>query len=137
MPEFMLKTVEETPYLYVEKSCSMAPEDISRAMGEAFGEVMGHMRGAGIVPKGPALSAKADMARTGGHVKADVTPAGEVLFFVHKGPYATLRDDYGLMMEHIAAEGLEIGAPTWEVYVNDPDSVPEEDLLTECYVSLA
>jgi effector-binding domain-containing protein len=40
-------------------------------------------------------------------------------------------------MAWLEKEGLTLGAPTWEVYVNDPDSTPEEELRTEIYVSLA
>ena len=155
MPEFEITEVAETPYAYVEKSCSMDPDDIGRAMGEAFGEVWGVMQQQEIAPAGGGLSVyhtydedrmtfrvgfvigRQDMARTAGNVKADVTPAGRVVRFVHKGPYRTLRDDYGAMTGFIAGKGLTMGAPAWEVYLNDPDMVPEDELLTEVFVTLA
>lgn len=155
MPDFKMTEVAETPYIYVERSCSMDPSDISQAMGEAFGQVFGFMAEKGIAPAGPPMSvyytydpetmtfrsgfavAADDMSKAADGVSADVLPAGRVLHFVHKGAYATLRDDYGLMMEHLKSEGLQIGAPTWEIYVNDPAEVPEEELLTEIYVALA
>jgi len=70
-------------------------------------------------------------------VKADVTPGGEVLHFTHRGSYATLRDDYDAMMAYMEAEGLAYAPPTWEIYLNGPDEVHEEQLLTECYQALA
>jgi len=133
----------------------MDPKDISAAMGAAFQTVWAFMKAQGIPPSGPALSVyysydpdvmsfragfaigKADMDKAAGDVMADVTPAGRVLHFTHVGPYATLRDDYALMMAHIEAEGLKIGAPTWEVYVNGPDTTPEAELITEVYSALA
>jgi hypothetical protein len=39
MSEFELTRSAERPYFFVEKSCSMQPDDISRTMGEAFGDV--------------------------------------------------------------------------------------------------
>ena len=154
MPEFKLIEVTETPYLYIAKSSSMDPQEISKAMGEAFKEVWEFMQIQGIAPVGAALSvyyenhpdklvfrsgftiSRDDIDKASGTIAADVIPAGEVLHFVHKGSYSTLRDDYGLMMEHIKDTGREISAPTWEVYLNDPGQVAEEDLLTEVFSTL-
>ena len=154
MLDFKLIEVSETPYLYVAKSCSMDPDDISKNMGEAFQQVWAFMHAEAISPTGGALSVyytydpekmdfragfaigRDDMAKASGKIEADVTPAGEVLHFVHKGSYATLRDSYGLMMSHIASIGREISAPTWEIYVNDPSQVSEDELLTEVYSAL-
>jgi effector-binding domain-containing protein len=60
-----------------------------------------------------------------------------VLTFTHLGPYAGLRDSYGAMMGYLEENKLEMRAPTWEVYVNDPKEVPEEELRTDVFVSLA
>ena len=151
MLDFKLIEVSETPYLYVSKSCGMAPADISQAMGAAFGQVWAFMQANDITPAGRALSVydrydpdtmifrsgfsidRADMSRAKGDVKADVTPAGEVIHFVHKGSYGTLRDDYALMMTHITNIGRAVSAPTWEVYLNSPDQMAEEDLRTAVY----
>lgn len=154
MPKFEMTDVAETPYLYVSKTCSMDPEDISKAMGDAFGEVWSFMQSQSIAPAGGALSVyhdydpgqmsfragfvvdSADLSKVSGNIEGDVTPAGRVLHFVHKGSYRTLRDDYGLMMRHIEGTGREPGAPTWEVYLNSPDVVSEEELLTEVFCVL-
>lgn len=154
MPEFKMTEVEPTPYLYAEESSSMEPAEISAAMGRAFGTVMGHMQENAIAPAGPALSVyygydpakmdfragfvvtEGDLEKAGGAVKADRTPAGRVVHFTHVGPYEKLRDSYGELMAWMEREGLSIGAPSWEVYVNDPDSTPEEELLTEIYVTV-
>lgn len=54
-----------------------------------------------------------------------------VLSRIHKGPYPQLGSAYGMMMEYITKEGCEmIGAPR-EIYLNSPQEVPEEELLTE------
>ena len=155
MPEFNMTEAQEMPYLYVERSSGMAPEDIGAAMGRAFGDVWDFMQAHGIAPQGPALSVyytydpetvtfragfvvgREDLNRADGAVKADVTPAGRVVHFTHKGPYSELRTSYGKLMEYIEDEGLTMGAPSWEVYVNDPDRTPEDELITEIYVSLA
>ncbi len=153
MTELKVQTVEETPYLYVERQSSKA--DIAAAMGGAFGEVWGFMEQHGVAPAGGALSvyydyspgvmkfragfiiSHADMGAAQGSVLADVTPAGQVLYFVHRGPYSGLEEAYGKMFSYTKEHGLSFIAPTWEIYLNDPSTVPEEQLLTECFQALS
>ncbi len=154
-PEFRMMDVKPQNYLYVEGASDPAPENVSKAMGDAFGKVMGFMQSHGIAPAGPAMSAYYDydpkemrfrsgfvvnpdaLAEAEGEIKSDSTPGGRVLHFTHVGPYSTLRDDYGALMAYCETEGLKVTAPTWELYVDDPHNVPEEDLRTEVYVSVA
>lgn len=155
MPDFKMVTVEEIPYFYMQETCSMDPKDISAAMGKTFQGVWDFMQSAGIETTGQALSvyhtydpeqmtfqagfsASPDEAgKAKDPVKFDRTPAGDVLYFQHKGPYSTLRDSYGQMMAYMDKEGLTAGAPAWEVYLNDPATTPEDELLTDVFVSLA
>ena len=154
MTDFTLIKAPQTTYLYVVRTCSMDPQDISKNMGSAFQQVWAFMQAKAIQPAGGALSvyydyhpdkmtfragftiAQQDAAKAEGEVKADTTPAGEVLYFRHKGSYGTLRDAYAQMMSHIADIGREISVPTWEVYLNSPDEVAEQDLLTDVYSML-
>jgi effector-binding domain-containing protein len=147
--------VDPKPYLYVERSSSMDPAEIAGAMGTAFADIMAFLEKSGIAPAGPLMSVYYDYAedsmafRAGvfvaeddtraarGEVQADRTPGGEVLHFTHVGPYDTLRDSYAALTGHCAAASLTIGAPTWEVYVDDPDTTPAERLRTEVFVTLA
>ena len=156
MPRYEMVQVEETPYLYEERSCSMDPQDVGANMAEAFRTVDAFVRENGITSAKDVLSAyytydperiifragvsvsAEDAKSQSGSVKADVLPAGEVLHFTHVGPYSTLRDSYGEMMDYLAENKLNVGAPTWEVYVDDPAAgIPEEELRTEVYVTLA
>jgi effector-binding domain-containing protein len=155
MPEFTLTRVTPRAYLYVEGRAAMDPGAISDAMGRAFEAVMDFQDAHGIAEDGPPLAVyyghsadeiafragvfvtEADARAATGDVQAGETPGGEVLHFTHVGPYATLRESYGHMMEHVASRGLTLGAPTWEVYVDDPETTPEHRLRTEVYVTLA
>ncbi|RBI83606.1 hypothetical protein DRV85_14750 [Rhodosalinus halophilus] len=154
MPDYDVTEAVPRPYLYVERSCGMDPSEISAAMGSAFGEVMGVMQREGIAPAGPPLSvyydydparlsfragvfvSEEDAARPAEGVSSDRTPGGKALHFTHVGPYATLRDDYGEMMAWVERQGLTLVAPTWEVYVDDPETVPEAELRTEVWSAL-
>lgn len=155
MPEFEIIDVEETPYLYVERSCSHDPKEIAEAMGSAFGEVWAFMQSQGIAPAGGALSvyysydpdvmafrsgftiARDDIGKASGPVKADVTPKTRAVHGTHIGPYAGIRQSYGEMHAYVQAQGVEFTPPTWEIYMNSPDQVPESDLVTELYQTLA
>ncbi len=154
MLEFKETEVDETPYLYEERNCSMDPSDISKTMGSAFQNVMSFMQANGIETTGKALSvyytydpmtitfragfsvSQEDATKARGAINADVTPAGRVLTFTHIGPYSALRQSYGEMMKYIEDNGRKLGAPTWEVYVNDPKQTPENELRTDVFVTL-
>ena len=155
MAEYKMVEVEEKPYLYNERACSMNPDDVSHNMEIAFRTVAEFIDRNGIASMGKALSAyytydeeimtfragflvsAEDAQKAEGDVKADVLPAGRVLNFIHRGSYTTLRDSYGDMMRYLEANGIAVGAPTWELYLNNPDSVAsEDDLQTDIYVTV-
>lgn len=154
MLKFEMADVEEMPYLYEERSCSMDPAAVGKAMGEAFQSVMGALRRKQVTP-GVVLSAyytydpdkmtlragfsvsPEDASKADGALKAAILPAGRVLTFTHMGPYSELRDSYGKMMEYMEANGMKPGIPTWEIYVNDPATTPPDKLETKVFVSLA
>ena len=155
MAKYQMVDVEEQPYLYNEQSCSMDPNDISKAMGLAFQTVADLIGKKGITSAAKPLSvyythdpqtmtfragflvSAEDAQKAEGDVKADVLPAGKVLNYVHKGPYAKLRVSYGEMMKYIEENGMTVGAPTWEIYLNEPGNVASEDELeTDIYVTV-
>ncbi|MCR9138462.1 MAG: GyrI-like domain-containing protein [Alphaproteobacteria bacterium] len=153
MLNFEMTDVEELPYLYVERSCSMDPSDISAAMGGAFDDVISFMQDRQITP-GAALSvyttydpevmsfragfsvSPEDAAKADAGIMAAATPAGRVLTFTHIGPYSELRKSYGKMMGHMDTKGLKPVAPSWEIYVNDPATTPPDKLETRAFVSV-
>lgn len=155
MADYKMVHVKEQPYLYNERSCSMEPGDIGRNMEIAF-RTVGELVGAeSIASVSRALSvyyshdpqtmtfragflvSAEDARKAEGEVKADVLPAGEVLNFIHRGSYAKLRVSYGDMMEYLENNGMTVGAPTWEIYLNYPDSVASEDELeTDIYATV-
>jgi effector-binding domain-containing protein len=155
IPDFEVIDATETPYLNAEGSSTMEPADISAAMSEIFKQVFEFMQANAIAPAGPAISVypgydpktmnfragfiihRQDMWKASGPVAADLTPSGPALHFTHTGSYRTLRDDYGAMMQFAEDQSLMVGAPAWEIYINDPSQTPEAELLTECYAKLA
>jgi effector-binding domain-containing protein len=155
MPDFTLARVAPRPYLYVEGRAAMDPASISEALGDAFATVLDFLDAHGIEAVAPPIAAyydyapdgitfragvlvdEADLRAASGAVHAGHTPGGEVLHFTHVGPYATLSESYAAMTAHCAANGLTPGVPTWEIYIDDPDTTPEHRLRTEVHVALA
>jgi effector-binding domain-containing protein len=41
------------------------------------------------------------------------------------------------MFQFVKAAGVDFAPPTWEVYLNSPDQVPQDHLITELYQALA
>jgi effector-binding domain-containing protein len=149
--------IKSQPMLYVTRSSSMAPEEISGVMQEAFGAIGAFIGRTGITPTGPPLAVyrdwdsatgnmkidigfpvtAPDAARADGEVKSGETPAGKALKTIHRGPYATLRETYGALEAHMKEAGLTMPPLAWEVYISDPGKVPEAELLTEIYMPVA
>jgi effector-binding domain-containing protein len=67
-----------------------------------------------------------DAAKAEGDVKADVRPASKVLNFICLGRYPTLRGSHDVMINYLEANAMTFGAPTWAIYLNDPDSIESE-----------
>ena len=141
-------TVKELPArlaLTVRRRVSMAT--IAVAMGEAFGAIMAHAGAGGAQFAGPpfalypgGMADEYDMvvcmpvapgATAGPGVDLEEVPGGTVASTMHKGPYASVGEAYGALQAWMAANGKQPGAPVREVYLNDPGSVPESELLTE------
>lgn len=151
MQKFKIIDVTQTPYLFVDRITSMDGAEIGKAMHTGLAEVWAFMEHHGVPPAGSGLSVyydyeegrmpfrvgfvvkPDDMEAAQGAVKADMTPGGKAVHFTHSGSYAGLRPAYEEMMSYLEAEGLQYAAPTWELYLNDPNEVHEEQLVTECY----
>ena len=154
MASYDVVETHEQDYLYVTRKTSMKPEEIGKAMGEAFWEVWNFMQANSIPGAGTALAvyydysedemefragftiAAADAGKADGAVKADKTPATRAAHALHTGPYTGLQQTYSRIMGDMKWNGHHYGKPTWEIYLNDPDVVPEAELKTEIFIAL-
>ena len=147
------KTLPEQHYLYVSKTVRFdEPGAIGNAMGSAFGEVFGFAGQNGIQPQSMPISvyidmpadgqmtfrggifvSEADAAKAEGDVKAGVIPAGEAVTTTHVGSYASLNVSHQALWSHIEQAGLTPSMPVWEVYVDDPTTLPEDQVKTEIF----
>lgn len=141
------------PMVLVSKRCAMS--EIAPVVSGAFAELGRFMAEAVVAPAGPPLAvykdvnttsltvevgfpvAEADLARVRGGVRAGTTPGGDAVKVLYRGGYAGLADVYGQLGRELGRAGIAIGPTSWEVYLNDPQTVRPQDLLTEVYVGIA
>jgi AraC family transcriptional regulator len=123
-------------------------------MGPAFGRLFGWAGANGVAPLGPPLGIYYDdpsqvppeklrseacipvgpQVRGSGEVQVKDLPAGEVAVLTYKGPYSGVGPAYNELYGWIGQHGYRPIEPCFEVYLNDPDQVPPEELLTEVSV---
>jgi effector-binding domain-containing protein len=63
-------------------------------------------------------------------VKPLELPAVKAVVGMHMGPYDKIVDTYNKMMEWMKTNGYEPADYMWEEYLNSPDEVPVEKLMT-------
>jgi effector-binding domain-containing protein len=66
-----------------------------------------------------------------GPVGVREVPGGPVASTVHRGPYAELAPAYHVVTGWIEENGRKPSGPPREIYLNDPQSVTPDELLTE------
>lgn len=63
----------------------------------------------------------------------NLTPT-KVASLVHKGSYETIGEGYQKILSYIQERGLEINGPMMDLYLNDPNTVKPENIITEIQV---
>ena len=58
-------------------------------------------------------------------------PAVRVVSVIHTGSYSQVHSGYAEVYEYLRKNKLKIAGPSRELYLNNPEEVPEEKLLTE------
>jgi effector-binding domain-containing protein len=131
--------------LTVHKRVSLAT--VAEGMGEAYGAIMAHAGAGGghfagppfcLYPEPPGgdfgiivCVPVAPGATSAEGVGLEEIPGGMVVTTLHEGPYSAMEGTYAALEAWMAANGKRPNGPPREVYLNDPMSVPESDLLTE------
>ena len=67
-------------------------------------------------------------------IKERTLPAVQVVSAIYKGPYDGVEIGYSRLFEYMAENSLEIAGESRSLYINDPEEVPENDLLTEVQI---
>lgn len=67
---------------------------------------------------------------TKGRIRPFQLPAVEAATAMHVGPYDKLMESYNAVLEWMKANGKRPANYMWEEYLNSPDEVPPEKLMT-------
>ncbi|NNF62913.1 MAG: GyrI-like domain-containing protein [Acidimicrobiia bacterium] len=139
---------EVSPKQIVGLRTTTRMDRIGEDIGTGFGKVMHAIAGAGETPTGPPLVVYHDMADANGDmvietcipvgndvpeqgdVRTRALDGGTVASTVHHGPYDQLRAAYEKVTSWISEHGHQIVGPPREFYLNDPDEVTPDELLT-------
>lgn len=143
-------SMPEQTWAFLEGRSAIASQSISAALASVFDDVNGRIIGGDIRTTGapcahyracsggelrfeigvPINPDDAEVARKAG-LSVGETFKGQALLHVHRGSYAQLGDAYREMQKDFRAKGLKGRDDLWEVYLNDPDTCPSADLLTQ------
>ncbi|MFC1640566.1 GyrI-like domain-containing protein [Patescibacteria group bacterium] len=66
-------------------------------------------------------------------IKSYELAGGKMAKLIHKGPYSGVSPSYEQLFKWIYSNGYRVAGETREVYINDPNQVPESELMTELY----
>lgn len=119
----------------------VTPEALPTVMGAAYQKIMAYLNQVGAQPTGPAycmyinwrtekwrIELGIPVARPlpgAGEVAPSTLPSGEALTAVHIGPYDKLGDAWGALDAWANEHHIERGNHMWEVYLTDPEQVPD------------
>lgn len=126
--------------------------ELSSFFDDAFGELGTLMQRGVVTPVGPAfavyLSPPGEPMEVAagfpvaapvseGRVEPWTLPGGRVARLVHRGSYDGLGAAWEELMGFVGAQGLTPTGPGWESYVDEPGTVPAEELVTEVMIPVA
>lgn len=126
---------------------------IGGAMGEAFPKIYHAVVSSGVEPAGMPLARYFDFGgesttfecaipvpgpfEATSEVQASTVGGGKAAFALHVGPYQSIGQTWEALMAWVAEQDRLPAGPTWEVYIDDPQEVAEDELKTELYIPLS
>lgn len=145
--EVRIKEVSDQPVISVRVHTSLA--QISDVIGSGFGTLMGELGRLRVQPVGAPFIVYHDVideqtegdieicipttgpAETSDPVQSIVIAGGTVASTIHHGPYDQIGPAYHTLTGWIQDHGHDMTGPPREIYLNDPQTVSPEGLLTE------
>jgi effector-binding domain-containing protein len=143
-----VQVMEETPQLVAATKIRTSLSRIGNDIGAGFGLLMQILDREGISASGPPLIVYHHVIdeETDGDIEICVPVDGDIsgdsevygreleggtmATTVHRGPYEQIAPAYRTLTGWISEHGREIAGPPREIYLNDPQIVPPEEILT-------
>jgi effector-binding domain-containing protein len=138
-------TVKEVPPVTVASLTLRASlVTIGEAVRQGFGTIIGAIGTAGASPDGAPFLVYHDVLDEGAEGAVELCipvtagmagsremPGATVASIVHRGPYAEIGPAYHVLTGWIEENGRKPSGPPREIYLNDPQTVTPDELLTE------
>ena len=143
-----VQIMEETTQLVAATRMHTSLRRIGDDIGVGFGSLMQTLGREGLVASGPPLIVYHDVIdeETEGDIEICVPVDGAIsgdskvygrelegatmASTVHRGPYEEIAPAYHTLTGWISEHGHEIAGPPREIYLNDPQTVSSEEILT-------
>jgi effector-binding domain-containing protein len=142
--------VQPQDFAYVDGDVPQGAAAFRAALHQAFGFVDLFFKQNNLAPAGPPMAvtirgADGRLSLRAGEpfsgpaplvpfgVKVAKTPSGSALKVLYVGAYGDMTPTYAKLDAYAKAHRLEPSGYPWEVYVDDPDKTPAEQLRTEIY----
>jgi effector-binding domain-containing protein len=143
-----VQVMDETPQLVAATRVRTNLRQIGTDIGAGFGSLMQVLGREGIPPSGAPLIVYHDVIdeQTDGDIEICVPveknisgdsevyvrelEGGTMATTIHRGPYEEIAPAYDTLIGWISDSGLDIAGPPREIYLNDPQTVAPEDLVT-------
>ena len=122
-------------------------QELQAFLGKAYGAVYQYLGGMGESPAGPPFAAyhNMDMANLDveagfpvsrpfpakGEIQAGEIPAGRAATCLYTGPYDKMIPAYEALTQWIKEKGVVPSGVSYEMYLNDPEVTPPENLMTQ------
>lgn len=147
---FSIEQVKRQNVLFISTSGN-TNEDMSLVIGEAYGQLTEFMSANDITSVGMPLAITRNWENNvwefdaaipvdissiegeTGDIQLGQTYAGKAVKYLQKGSYDQGEASYALLDAYIEENELVRSGNPWEVYANDPASVPESEILTYLY----
>lgn len=145
---YEIEITETAPQTIAAVKVHTTLRKIAEDIPAGFGAVVSAMGSAGLAPSGAPLLVYHDVIdeETDGDVEICVPVTGEIdgdsevytreleggtmAVTTHQGPYNEIAPAYHTLTSWISEHGHEMAGPPREIYLNDPQTVPEDELLT-------
>ena len=127
-------------------------EDLPKVLGETFCTIAQYLGELGEQPAGPPFTAYYNMDMQDldieigfpvskklsdkDNIKASEIPPGRVATCLHTGPYSEIGPAYNAISQWIQDNGYEPIGMVYEMYLNDPDQTPPQELKTQIFFPL-
>ena len=122
-------------------------QDLPQTLGEAYGAIAQYLGELGEQPAGPPFAAYHNMdmqnldvaigfpvsrkLASRDDIQAGEIPGGKAATCLYVGPYAEIEPAYTALSEWMKDNGYKATGVAYEMYLNDPEETPPQELQTQ------